>query len=783
MYRTLPAAARRAVLPLLSAALVLAGADVRAAQLIGTSGPIDRRFDTEALWCGSTDQDPGPYRYTSVHFTPGSPSANVVIRAHNYYNGLWRNNRLDNLCIVTRATWDAYYEAVAHCPTCVVNGDHGFFRFDLVPAGELVYLELFDTDAAGWSLGDGATWNGSTSATRVLIDFPDPCNWDFTGGCLSVGGNDMQEWATSWRRIDGLVPGVEYVLSYWWRGATDGITDPDGDLQMEVWGPEPWADVTPAGIAPSVSSTAAAWADVDGDFDDDLYVARPASAFGGAPNSLYRNDGGGSFADVTPAGLDDADQAGGVAWGDYDNDGDPDLYLGNDSIGADRIFRNDGASGFFGLLPDPAPANTAGVTWADWENDGDLDPWASALFGPDDYLYRNEGGDTFLPFIANTAGTSSAAWGDYDGDRDADLYVVHLGAANWLLRNDGGGVLNFVSPGPWEDAGLGKAAAWFDYDNDLDLDLLLVNDLGPNRLFRNDGGDAFVEVPSGQLGSAGTSSNVAVGDFDHDGDLDVAMARNADANSHFRNDGGGSFVDVAGGPFPFTSDQSTLQLASSDWDRDGDLDLYLVNGGMQPDRLLRNDGASGTWLEVSLQGTLSNREGIGAHVLVHGTGSSSWLREVGPGTSYLAQHTRVAHFGLPGQQLVSVEVRWPSGIVQIFDDVPVNQAVLVIEQDPTPVLFPVPVAAFRLAGGRPNPFRDRTSIAWEMPRAGRAELTVYDVTGRRVRTLVSGAVEAGAQSTPWDARDGSGRRVASGVYFVRLEGAGRATTRKLIVTR
>ena len=199
-----------------------------------------------------------------------------------------------------------------------------------------------------------------------------------------------------------------------------------------------FSDVTDiAGVSCTGYSNGVAWGDYDNDGDLDLYVANLSEA-----NVLYRNNGDGTFTDVTSeAGVGCTGYSRGVAWGDYDNDGDLDLYVAN-SDGANVLYRNNG-DGTFTDVTDEAgvgcTGSSRGVAWGDYDNDGDLDLYV-ANFYEANVLYRNNGDGTFTMVGAGVGCTGSSkgvAWGDYDNDGDLDLYVANWDEANVLYRNNG----------------------------------------------------------------------------------------------------------------------------------------------------------------------------------------------------------------------------------------------------------------------------------------------------------------------------------------------------------
>ncbi|MCA9753398.1 MAG: VCBS repeat-containing protein, partial [Gemmatimonadetes bacterium] len=201
-----------------------------------------------------------------------------------------------------------------------------------------------------------------------------------------------------------------------------------------------------------------------------------------------RNDGNFTFTDLLIGGIDDAGAAFSSAWGDYDDDGDPDLYLVN-SGSSNKLFRNDGGGSFADVTVAPLNLTVAG---------------------------------------------RSAVWGDYDNDEDLDLFVVNQSFSDKLFRNDGG-VFVDVTPLILSDAGSGSEGRFADWDNDGDLDIYLVKFAQPNVLYRNDGSNGWAIKNTGQVEEDGLGNAFAWGDFDGDGGIDMYVG-NDDDNLLFRNE-------------------------------------------------------------------------------------------------------------------------------------------------------------------------------------------------------------------------------------------------------
>jgi hypothetical protein len=430
-------------------------------------------------------------------------------------------------------------------------------------------------------------------------------------------------------------------------------------------------------------SSGCAWGDFDNDGLPDLFVGN-----GGTKNFLYRNNGDGTFAKRTNA-APALDSGFGGSWGDFNNDGWLDLFVANRS--ANYLYRNNGDGTFTKITPfaGAAGANSWSGSWGDYDRDGWLDLFVSNGAGNNNALLHSNGDGTFTRItgarIVGDGGTSiGAAWQDYDGDGWPDLFVANNGGNSFLYRNLRNGTFARISSGRIAtDSQSAIVPDWGDYDNDGWPDLA-VGCFGRNLLFRNLGDGGFAKQTNGPVVLDTQNSEIVQWiDYDNDGFLDLFSANEGGQNNTlYHNNGDGTFAKITTGSL-VNDGGNSAGCAWADYDNDGFLDLFVANWqGSRPNFLYRNNGNTNHWLKVKCVGTASNRAGIGVKVRVHATirTASSWqLREISGGTGF-GQTSLLAHFGLGDAALAdTVRIEWPSGAVQELHDVSANQTLTVAE--------------------------------------------------------------------------------------------------------
>jgi hypothetical protein len=424
-----------------------------------------------------------------------------------------------------------------------------------------------------------------------------------------------------------------------------------------------------------------AWADFDGDGWPDLFVG-----FNGAPNRLYRNEGGRMVEVAAAAGIADARATRAAAWGDYDADGDPDLVLG--FVPGDgpvlRLYRNDGGrftdvTAAAGLAVDSGAVRQ--LAWVDLRGEGRPDLFVAFRDRPN-ALFRDEGGrfrDVAPELgLADPRRSVGAVWFDHDEDGDLDLYVANMdGDANGLFRNDGGRFTDVAEAAgaAWPGRVPGDPAAGTvrpcaaDVDGDGRLDLVAANYGGIGLLLARPGGRFEDASRAWGLPAEGRHDTCALADFDHDGRLDLyvngTVTGGVSYRDHLLRNTGAGFEDVT--PPSLLALHASHGAQWADFDRDGAPDLALA--GVRPDAthpLLRNllpPAEAGRSLAVRVLDARGRATLAGAEVRLYAAGTDRLLgtRLVDSGSGYDAQSDLPVHFGLAAMQPVDVEVTVPAG--------------------------------------------------------------------------------------------------------------------------
>ena len=430
-------------------------------------------------------------------------------------------------------------------------------------------------------------------------------------------------------------------------------------------------------------------ADYDNDGLRDVYI----TAYG--PNVLFRNNGDGTFTDITEqAGVGDSRWSTNCAFGDYDRDGYVDLYVANYVLLGEKTTPTRGATTFCQYMGMDVLCGPRGLP------------------GESDVLYGNNGDGTFTD-VTQSAGIHDPGYygfgvvfTDVDNDGWPDIYVANDSTPNFLFRNNREGTFSEVAL----EAGVafseeGRAQSGMgvdvgDYNNDGHLDIFVTNfSHDSNTLYRNNADETFsvVTFPAG-LGESSLpylAWGTGLVDLDNDGLLDIFIANGhiypeidqsalgstfLEPNQLYQNQGNGRFQEVTEQMGKsLLARKSSRGAAFGDYDNDGDLDIVVINLDERP-TLFRNEGGNRNhWLTLRLVGTKSNRDAIGARIAVE-VGDRRQFAEVRSGGSYLSHNDSRVHFGLGQQtQVRRLEVRWPSGLVETFENLQGDQFFQVTE--------------------------------------------------------------------------------------------------------
>jgi hypothetical protein len=447
---------------------------------------------------------------------------------------------------------------------------------------------------------------------------------------------------------------------------------------------------------------------------------------------FFRNRGNGGFEDRTEqAGLKGIYGGLNMIQADYDNDGFVDVlvlrggWFGPAGKHPNSLLRNLGNGAFrdvtfdaFGRAPH-YPTQTA--SWADYDNDGNLDLYVGnettkELKSPSQ-LFRNNGNGTFTDVavaagVTNVRFTKGVIWGDYNADRFPDLYVSNMDEPNRLYRNNGNGTFTEVTKTSGVDQPVTSFPCWFwDFDNDGNLDLFVsgyssgIEHLAAEalkrpyvtqkaKLYRGDGEGRFVDVAeSVKLTSPNTPMGSNFGDLDHDGRLDMYLGTGYPRLSGlmpsvlFLNRGNEGFVDVT-----MSSRMGNVQkghaVVFADFDNDGDQDVFEQMGGAFPadryyDAFYENPGFGNHWIAIRLIGKQSNRSAIGARIRIEirdGNDTRTLYRHVNSGGSFGGNPLRQT-IGLGNATRVErLEVYWPtSDLTQTFEGIEADQWIRIVE--------------------------------------------------------------------------------------------------------
>jgi hypothetical protein len=472
----------------------------------------------------------------------------------------------------------------------------------------------------------------------------------------------------------------------------------------------------------------------------------------------------------------------GASWGDYNNDGFPDLFLANN--GSDLLLKNLGNGRFqditskAGVAGQDSLQSSQGL-WFDYDTDGDLDLYVATRenwsIGPDrpvNRMYENVGEDEFLDVsqssgLADSGLTFTTLALDVNNDSHLDLYLANDFGRNKLYLNNGDKTFSENTDAfGLNDWGEGMGLAIGDPDLNGHFDLFLTNvtengqsELRFNRLFLNSGENIFThaEFESG-VSEAGWGWGTQFADFDNDGDEDLFVSNGyfsqnpPDINLLFLNEFDGVSLEF------LKHNSSGIELPSVsfgqvvfDENNDGFLDVLSSHFWQKP-VLYTNTQTTGNWIKIELEGVETNRNGFGSVVEVETDGAN--IKRYYHGAALYSQNILPVHFGLgDASQIEKITVRWLNGWVDEILNVETNQSIKIREYDGLVVsnefegetMYP---ADINLMGNYPNPFNAGTIIQFKVSSPQVVTLEIYNVLGKKVYSS-SGLFARGTQSFRW----------------------------------
>ncbi len=394
-----------------------------------------------------------------------------------------------------------------------------------------------------------------------------------------------------------------------------------------------------------------------------------------------------------------------ILWVDYDNDGDKDVFIGAYQS-PNKLFRNEGEMNFLDVtiqsnLPTADSLNTFGAIWGDYDRDGWLDLYYSARINSADQgvhrnrLWKNMADGTFME-VTNFANAGDegrlpfcSAFVDMNNDLWPDIYTANdKKKRNTLLLNNANGLFTDIS----EESGAGiemdaMCVAPGDYNNDGRLDIYLSNVATGGKLLTNQSnGDECVVIENAEETMVAMSGGIGWGsvfvDVNNDGWEDLYVSGMLISNDQyssqlFVNDGLGAFSED---DFGFVGDTvRSFNNAIGDTDNDGQMEIMVINSAGFNSQLWKAEKPDANWLKVNLEGTVSNRDGIGAWISLY-TEDNEQTRYTTCGNGFMGQNSENIHFGLADLEAIdSLTVTWPTGHIDRYYDIQASQILKSIE--------------------------------------------------------------------------------------------------------
>ena len=522
------------------------------------------------------------------------------------------------------------------------------------------------------------------------------------------------------------------------------------------------------------------------DFNNDGWDDLTFASQEGDPIYFYQNNSG-TFSSVSLNLVDNLNDTRQINWVDIDNDGDNDLIVVNNDA-SNRLYENDGNMNLTDITAlsgiSMVIMNSWGNTWGDYNNDGYLDLFLGNRDFDDkiepNILYKNNGDNTFTD-VSSSAGISSAnhltlctSFFDFNNDGWQDIYVSNdrILTSNILYKNNGNGTFTDVSVSSGTNISVDAMSTTIeDYNNDGWLDIYVTNTQAGNSFFINNGDETFTDIAA----SNGTIFNsFAWGavflDADNDSNLDLYVSGMLDGttsalpSAFYENSGTGNFTIPSNAGFVNDIAES-YSNAIGDVNNDGLPDISVINKQPDDNFLWVNTNTDGNnWLKVSLEGNTSNRMGIGSWIEISLDGNKQYRYTIN-GEGYTSQNSGSEFFGLGSRTSIDyVKVTWLSGVVDILYNVSVNKKVHIIESSTLSISENKvdDIALF------PNPSLGKFTLSTNLDNY---QITLYNILGLRV---YSDSNLSGTTDVNFD-------NLKSGIYVLKIISEERELIKRVII--
>lgn len=531
------------------------------------------------------------------------------------------------------------------------------------------------------------------------------------------------------------------------------------------------------------SNHGVSFGDFNNDGLDDIYFSVREEGF---INRLYKNKGEGFFEEVGfLAGVSATASTTAAVWGDINNDGLLDLYIGNQDA-PNQLFLNLGNETFEDITESAHVGDTAdprSVNFVDIDNDGFLDIYLHN-FQSENVFYLNNQDNTFLDATMelgalNIDQAMGTIFFDMDNDGDQDLYAVNDGGINVMYENVGG-VFEDIS----EQSGLATqcfcmGVDFGDFNHDGFFDIYISN-FGDNFFYENNGDGTFTDRSEEfQLNDPGLGWGTFWFDYDNDGFQDIYLANNFFISSRpnilFRNNEGQTFDNISEGS-NIESPYNSFGSAMADVNNDGLLDIAVANWGQfSGNELFINRQTENKAIQVKAIGTISNYSAIGTTVTIR-TGDLVQKDQVAAASGYASQNSLTLHFGVGDAETVDeMIIKWPSGIEETYKDLAINTLFTVTEgediasrQFSNAIVLNADAKNVLSAESFPNPFTSNTWIPVDATIGTEVYLEILSMEGKSIKVLKNGAIDANQKAIEWDGRNANGDLVEQGFYFYKL---------------